>query len=245
MELLDNSIPPLHLRPPIDPLLAAAPSLLLLLLFLLPPSRFFTAALLPPLLLLALYGSLAYTTGDPAADFGLASANFQRCLIAWDRFLLTSNPETTFVKPGETSAPKGWKRIWWAVENTMLQRGVGRKWEVRNVPRGGRSLSRVRFTITRLGRAAVGLVIFDIVSAYMQRVDYFKQRIAFADLAFAERQLNALCAGIAASVAMFILYDVICAVSVAVGVWTPEESADLFGSPRVLTSVRNFWGSFW
>ncbi|ORY74044.1 membrane bound O-acyl transferase family-domain-containing protein [Leucosporidium creatinivorum] len=239
------AIPSLHLRPPIDPLLAAAPSLLLLVLFLLPPSRFLSAALLPPLLLLALYPPLAYTTGDPGADFALASTNFQRCLIALDRFLFTDNLETTFIKPGQTGAPKGWRRIWWAVENTMLQRGVGTKWEVRNVPKGGRKLSRVNFTITRLGRAIVAFLVFDIVSAYMQRGDYFKQRVQFVDLPFAERQFNSVCVGIASSVAMFILYDVICAVSVGLGVWSPEESADLFGSPRVLTSLRNFWGSFW
>lgn len=245
MDFKGYSIPPLHLRTPISPLLAAAPSLLLLLLFLLPPSRFFTAALLPPLLLLALYGPLAYTTGDPAADFALASTNFQRSLIAWDRFLLTHNLETTFIKSGETTAPTGWRRVWWAVENTMLQRGVGRKWEVRNVPQGGRSLPRFEFTITRLGRAFIAFLLFDVVSAYMQRTDYFKQRIPFSDLPFAERQFNSLCAGIAASVAMFILYDIICAVSVAMGVWKSEESPDLFGSPKVLTSLRNFWGSFW
>lgn len=249
MELSDRlHVPPLHSRTPLQPLLAATPSLLLLTLFLLPPSRLYTAALLSPLLFAALYIPLAQTTSDPAADFGLASANFQFCLVAVDRFLLTPNHEVTFVKAGEKGPPKGWRRIWWAAENTMLMRGVGQRWEVKNLPRRGTELRRGPYVLQRAMRTLVIFLTMDVLSAYMQRVPYFKQRVAFADLSIAEQLINSLCAGAASLMGIAMVYNALCTVTVGLGVWSPSESPDLFGSTKLLVerpSLRTVWGAFW
>lgn len=251
LNMLGRWLPAFNERAEYPPILIAAPSLLLLVMLVFAPTRLSKLALLSLLACTALISPLQYTTGDPAADFGIASTAFQRLLIALDRFVWTADDEreSTFVHgSSKARAPApglNIRRLVWSIENTLLMRGAGKRWEVKGVPRGGRELGRARFVVTRFMRAVIVYLAMDALSTSMQADDYFRRRISLEKVSFPHRIVILLSAGLAGALALELLYDLICAVSVGVGLWTPDESPDLFGSIRHANSLRGFWGKTW
>lgn len=233
------------------PLLVAAPSLVLLALFVFRPSSLAVRiTLLSVLTYTALIPPLQYTSGNPAADFGISSSAFQRCLIAFDRFYLTSidQLESTFIRQGQIQAPPpglNLARLTWSIENTLLMRGAGMKWEVKGIPSGGRQLGRGRFVATRFLRATITYLAMDLVSTIMQADAYFRRQQTISQVTFSHRLVIVMCAGSAGGLALELLYDLVSAARVLVGIWTPRESPDLFGSLGHAYTLRGFWGKTW
>lgn len=244
---LTSLVPHWDTRQPLTPLLAALPSLLLFLLFLLPSSRLLKLALLPPLIIAALYVPIAYTTGDPAQDFGLASASFQRVLVALDRIVL-SDADRDFRRLKDVPPPKigTLGRVWWAFENVNNARGAGWSWEVRNTPKGGiRARSRWACARAHAGLILLLYLCMDGLSTFMQKQPYFRQQVALVDCGFVEQQIYMVCGAAAGALALNMIYSAVCAMGLTLGIWTPNECPALFGSVPKASSLRGFWGHSW
>lgn len=249
MELLsrlESYIPKYETRAELTPFLSAFPIPLLVVLSLLAPrSRLCVLAVVVPFVFSLLYVSLAYTTGDPNQDFGIAQQNMGLVLTCLDRFFL-SNPND-FCREGETRPPQDFiPRAAWAAKLAVTMRGCAWNWDVTpHLTRAVKDKTRGRFIRRHLGLIVGFYLAMDTLSAWMQLQPYFLRQAPYDSLSFGQRIAYGAAGGVAGALAISLLYSFVCVLAVGSGIWSMQECPNLFGSVGDATTVARFWGRTW
>ncbi|RPA99609.1 hypothetical protein L873DRAFT_1843512 [Choiromyces venosus 120613-1] len=223
----------------------------------LPPFPLRAALFVPPIILLAIATHASPTDPtNPQLTYAIGSLWPLYLSTLSQHLLLPASPETHLHlrtdKPGD-AATWGFslRKVLWSTKLFLDQRGVGWNFRVKGVAPapGKKKIGRWEFVLERAVWGAVLAVAYDfchefVVTGYKipdarggggggyvsAREGGFIRRFAIAVVNFAGIELN----------------HVFCSVLVvAVGLYEPEDWPPLFGPLTSITSIRNFWGTFW
>lgn len=257
-------------RPPFPTLYQPFTFFLTLLPFLIPGRRRSIAACVLPLILMLCFFAPYYTTGSRAGDYYGSSAYAAMPLWFLDFAILTprEDPEAlTYVGNASKHDKKGqkigknvsdlksmWERVRWSF-NLMMpsHRGIGWRWQVKNIPRNvDEGLPKSNFVLRHLRRAVVSycrstlmLVILGISTSIEKYVRYDHKNLdrgppwgtftvldAVTGVAGATWVWNRVCC----------FYSLVAALSVAIGICEKCQWPPLMGNLKDAWSVGQTWG---
>ncbi|KAG0131490.1 hypothetical protein HOY82DRAFT_485178 [Tuber indicum] len=219
----------------------------------LPPFPLRSALFVPPIVLLviAIHASPADPT-KPLLTYAIGTL--------WPLYLSTLSqhlslpvpPETLLHlrsdKPGE-AATWGFslRKILWSAKLFSDHRGIEWNFRVKGVvPTANRKVGRWKFVFGRVVWGVLLAIGLDLCLEFVARGYKVPDAQGGGYLSTRDNSFGARLAIAAVCFSGIELHHVFCStVVVAAGLYEPEDWPPFFGSLRILTSIRNFWGKFW
>ncbi|KAK0113662.1 hypothetical protein ONS96_014518 [Cadophora gregata f. sp. sojae] len=188
-----------------------------------------------------------YTTGVLAQD-ALSPIQATLALLHWLDFFVF-HPQDAWVRTKDAHAPRKslLQRLAWSWDLNTSMRGVGWNWRVNNVPNGRPAgLGKWTFVRRELSQAVLSYLLFDVsqyplsVSAYTSAdpPDLFTERLP--------RQLFfTWLPAVGSCQALLMQYSFFSALTVAAGLYIPEDWPPVMGVLSDVCTIRDLWGKFW
>ncbi len=220
---------------------------LIVLGYTLRPSRY-RPLLFLPIAAVAHHLVFRSTTGT-IADVGLGGAIITQMLFAFDGIVLTEVQKTLHrigEKPGQIISAPFWSRLAWGWHLHNSPRGVGWAHELAHLPKNPPSFSfnqnRKSFVLSRIGTGLVCVV----VQALAQIVNAANPALApgatpLVDQTLYVKILSTLGFALPAVAQMNSLHCFASAALVMAGISQPSDWPPLFGSPKNMYTLQNFW----
>ena len=186
------------------------------------------------------------TTQDPAADLGLGSGILSQLFFVFD-VMIINHPDTLKnfqdSHSGKITERPFKERALWAYNFYTNPRGIGWAHESRHLPsRPSPSTPRWKFVMVQLIRALLFIVIEFIAHVLnSSNPSMTTLSVPFSHSAFQWRALGVLGVGVAGYARINLMHCLVSAGVVACGFSAPERWPNLFGSPLLAWSVRQFW----
>ncbi|PVH88078.1 hypothetical protein DL98DRAFT_648963 [Cadophora sp. DSE1049] len=187
------------------------------------------------------------TTGVLAQD-SLGPIQATLALLHWlDFFVFHSQDDWVRTKDADAPQKGLMQRLEWNWDLNTAMRGIGWNWKVNNVPEGAPAdTQKWIFVRNEISQALLSYMLFDIsqyplsVSAYTSAdpPNLFTEKLP-------RQLLFTWLPAIGSCQALLMQYSIFSALTVAAGLYSPEDWPPVMGKLIDVCTVRDLWGKFW